>query len=80
MTGRVHKILTSALIFGYIEVVCLRVVVGVDGKLSWPCSFRYCCRVICQQSNLLLMQSGDGRSSRYMVARLLTLVMLSSRD
>ena len=65
VTGRLHKILTSALIFGYIEVVRLRVVVGVDGKLSRPCSFRYCCHLICQQSNSLLMQSGDGRSSRY---------------
>ena len=35
VTGRVHMILTSALKFGYIEVVCLRVVVGIDGKLSW---------------------------------------------
>ena len=78
VTGRVHKILTSNLIFWYIEVVCLRVVVGVDGKLSWPCSFRYCCHLICQQSSTLLMQSGDGRSLRYMVARLFTLVMLSS--
>ena len=34
VTGRVHNILTSSLIFGYIKVVCLRVVVGVDGKLS----------------------------------------------
>ena len=78
-TGRVHKILTSALIFRYIEVVYQRVVVGVDGKLSWPCSFRYCCHLMCQQSNSLMMQSGDGRSSRYTVARLLTMVMLSSR-
>ena len=80
VTGRLHKILTIALIFGYIEVLCLRVVVGVDGKLSWPCSFRYCCHLLCQQSKSLLMQPEDGMSSRYMVSRILTLVMLSSRD
>ena len=29
--GRMHRILVNILIFGYIEVTCLRVAAGVDG-------------------------------------------------
>ena len=40
VTGRVHSILTNALMFGYIEVACLRITAGLDGKLPHPCSLR----------------------------------------
>ena len=33
VTGRVHRMLTNALIFGNIVVACLRVTAGLDGKL-----------------------------------------------
>ena len=56
VTGKVHKMVTNTLMFGYIEVACLRVVVGLDGKLDWPCSDRCCCHFNFQQSNSLWKQ------------------------
>ena len=39
VTGRVHRILTSVVMLGHIQVVCRRVSLGVDGRLFWPWSF-----------------------------------------
>ena len=49
VTGRVHRILSKALMFGNIEVACLRAAAGMEGKLLCPCSFRCCCHFIIQQ-------------------------------
>ena len=65
VTGSVHKILTKARMLGYMPVACLRVTVGLRGRLLSPCSLRCCSHFICQQCSSLWMQSGDGRSSRY---------------
>ena len=80
VTGRVHRILIRAFTFGYIEVACLRATAGLDGKLLHPCSFRCCCHFICQQCNSEVTQPGDGRSSWYISASLLTLLSHSSGD
>ena len=49
VTGRVHRILSKALMFGNIEVACLRAAAGMESKLLYPCSFRCCCHFIIQQ-------------------------------
>ena len=53
VTGRVHKMVTNTLMLGYMEVACLRVVVGLDGKLQCPCSVRCWCHFNFEQSNSL---------------------------
>ena len=53
VTGRVHKMVTNTLMFGYTEVTCLKVVVRLDNKLQCPRSVRCCCHFNFQQSNLL---------------------------
>ena len=80
VTGRVHRILINTLMFGYIEVTCLRAAAGVDGKLLCPCSFRCCCHFICQQCNSEVTHSDEGRSSLYMAASSPTLLLHSSSD
>ena len=78
VTGRVHRILTSVVMLGHIQVVCRRVSLGVDGRLFWPWSFNCCCHFICQQCSSLSTQSGDGRSPTYISTNWLTLVLTSS--
>ena len=63
VTGRVHKILSSARMLGNIAVACRRVYVGVFGKLASPCRLSSCCHFIHQQCSSPSKQSRDGRSS-----------------
>ena len=78
VTGKVHMIRTSALTFGNIEVVCLRAILGVPGKLASPCCC--CCftHFIFQQCSSLWMQSEDGRSPMKLSANFITVVLYSS--
>ena len=73
VTGRVHNILTKALILGNMVVACLRVTVGLRGRLLSPWSLQYCSHFICQQCSSLSIQVGDGRSSLYRSTSWLTL-------
>ena len=68
VTRKVHKMVTNTLMFGYIEVACLRVVVGLDGKLDWPCSDRCCCHFNFQHCgssvNITILQTLESMSHR----------------
>ena len=75
--GRVHRMLISALMFGYIDIACLRAAAGLNGKLLCPCSFRCSCHFICQQCSSESTQPRDGR---YMTESSLTLLSHSSGD
>lgn len=68
VTGSVQRIVTRALMFGYIELMCLRVSVRLDGGLVSPCSFSCCCHFSCQQCSSLSRHSGDERSPLYICA------------
>ena len=52
VTGNVHRILIRTLTLGYIEEVWRRVSVGVDGKLTSPCSLQCCCHFMCHVGKL----------------------------
>ena len=78
VTGSVHKIVTNALILGYIGVTWRSVTVRVEGKLASPFSLSSCCHFNRQQCSSLWTHSGDGKSSLYISASCMVLVVYSS--
>jgi hypothetical protein len=80
VTGKVQRIVINTLMFGYIDVACLRVMVGVTGKLLNPYSVKHCCHFTFQQSSSLRKHRGEGRSSAYKSASCLAFAVNSSKD
>ena len=68
LTGSVKRILTRVSILGKIELICLMVRVGLEGRLVSPCSLSFFCHLICQLCSSLSIQSGDGKSHSYNLA------------
>ena len=78
VTGKVHMMVISTWMLGYIGVTRRRVEERVVGKLALPFSRNCFCHFSYQQCSSLSTQSGDGKSSSYILASCMHVVVYSS--